>query len=74
MKIAIVSVTALLVCGIAFGAQKDLQTTPQSADSTVVPADSAVAAVDERADETVIAYYFHGNYRCATCLKLEAYS
>jgi hypothetical protein len=24
--------------------------------------------------EHVVAYYFHGNYRCATCLKLEEYS
>ena len=27
----------------------------------------------DRADK-VIAYYFHGNYRCASCTKLEKYS
>lgn len=25
-------------------------------------------------DTEIIAYYFHGNFRCATCRKLEAYS
>ncbi len=28
----------------------------------------------ETPDSEIIAYYFHGNFRCATCKKLEAYS
>ncbi len=26
------------------------------------------------ADDAIVAYYFHGNKRCSTCRKLEAYS
>ena len=28
----------------------------------------------EASDSEIIAYYFHGNFRCGTCRKLEAYS
>lgn len=35
-------------------------------------ADSTDSAVENNA--TVVAYYFHGDRRCATCQKLEAYS
>jgi hypothetical protein len=31
-------------------------------------------AADKPADSKVIAYYFHGNYRCPTCRRLEQYS
>ncbi len=36
----------------------------------------AEPALDGASDATtrVVAYYFHGNVRCATCRKLEAYS
>lgn len=34
---------------------------------------SSFAAVEQHSIE-VIAYYFHGNFRCSTCLKLERYS
>ena len=30
--------------------------------------------VDGEADGKVVAYYFHGNARCSTCRKIEAYS
>ena len=33
-----------------------------------------VAHVDQSATGQVVAYYFYGNVRCATCRKLEAYS
>jgi hypothetical protein len=35
--------------------------------------DEALAAGDE-APTRIVAYYFHGSFRCATCRKLEAYS
>lgn len=38
--------------------------------STTVPAATDTTILERR----VIAYYFHTNYRCATCRKLEAYS
>jgi hypothetical protein len=31
-------------------------------------------ATASHADNAVVAYYFHGNKRCSTCRKLEAYS
>ncbi|MDD4183168.1 MAG: nitrophenyl compound nitroreductase subunit ArsF family protein [Candidatus Omnitrophica bacterium] len=31
-------------------------------------------AADKPSDSRVIAYYFHGNFRCHTCHKLEQYS
>ncbi|MCK9615356.1 MAG: nitrophenyl compound nitroreductase subunit ArsF family protein [Candidatus Omnitrophica bacterium] len=31
-------------------------------------------AADKPSDSKVTAYYFHGNYRCSTCRKLEQYS
>ena len=31
-------------------------------------------AADKVSDNKVIAYYFHGNFRCVTCQKLEQYS
>ncbi len=39
----------------------DTTKTPEISDSTVVP-------------HKVIAYYFHGTLRCASCKKIEAYS
>ncbi len=38
------------------------------------PADSVSAEGKETSSETVFASYFHGNRRCITCRKLEAYS
>ncbi|MFA5008684.1 MAG: nitrophenyl compound nitroreductase subunit ArsF family protein [Candidatus Omnitrophota bacterium] len=31
-------------------------------------------AADKPSNSKVVAYYFHGNYRCPTCRKLEQYS
>ncbi|MFA5063629.1 MAG: nitrophenyl compound nitroreductase subunit ArsF family protein [Candidatus Omnitrophota bacterium] len=31
-------------------------------------------AADKQASSKVTAYYFHGNFRCPTCYKLETYS
>ena len=36
--------------------------------------DQPAPAVDRSATGQVVAYYFYGNVRCATCRKLEAYS
>ena len=44
-------------------------------DSPKNPADTiAEKAAEANSDSHIIAYYLHGNRRCATCLKLEAYS
>lgn len=60
------SLVALLLCSVfAFAAPVD-STKSQPADSST--------AVSPSGHEQVIAYYFHGERRCATCQKLEAYS
>lgn len=43
-------------------------TAPKEATALTVPADANVKP------DHVIAYYFHGNFRCAACKKIEAYS
>ena len=53
----------LLCCAIGFS-------TSGAAENSV---DSKEAAAVSETPEFV-AYYFHGNFRCATCRKLEAYS
>lgn len=48
---------------------------PPVAKPPATPSTSAPAAPDTTAlARRVIAYYFHTDYRCATCRKLEAYS
>ncbi len=37
-------------------------------------AETSVEPTVEAPDSGIVAYYFHGNFRCATCKKLEAYS
>jgi hypothetical protein len=55
---------AIVLAGIAFSvpcaAADDLQTT--------------TAVVPQTLDAEVVAYYFHGNFRCRTCRTIEAYS
>lgn len=41
----------------------------------IVPNKSQAQPVPEKNDvHKVVAYYFHGNFRCATCKKFEAYT
>ena len=50
---------------------------PAEGDSTsavMTPADTSVSSNKMYESEKIIAYYFHGTRRCATCKKLEAYS
>jgi hypothetical protein len=44
-----------------------------SAGSFIIPADSVFSKPDTKTNK-VIAYYFHGTFRCATCRRLEEYS
>ena len=37
-------------------------------------AEAVAASATTDSDNAVVAYYFHGNKRCSTCRKLEAYS
>jgi hypothetical protein len=36
--------------------------------------DGSAASAAAAPDDGIVAYYFHGNKRCSTCRKLEAYS
>jgi len=70
-------------------AQEPLSTIPPGRDSAatkisqassqtprVVPTATAAPAKSQPSvsDRTVVAYYFHGNFRCPTCRKIEALS
>ncbi|MDY6863855.1 MAG: nitrophenyl compound nitroreductase subunit ArsF family protein [Thermodesulfobacteriota bacterium] len=35
---------------------------------------SVVAANGKKASEKIVAFYFHGNYRCSNCRKIEQFS
>jgi hypothetical protein len=52
-----------------------LQAEPPATKLPGTPSSSTPAPVDTTAlDSRVIAYYFHTNYRCASCRQIEAYS
>ena len=55
-------------------ATKIPQASPKS--PRVVPTATAAPAQSQPSvsDRTVVAYYFHGNFRCQTCRKIEAFS
>ena len=71
-KIMVFSMLAMIILGsAAFLVAQD--------DSTKIVIDSAVVDTMQKADETAkddrfVAYYFHGDRRCVTCRKLEAFS
>jgi hypothetical protein len=62
---------SLLLGAAAAAGAEEIATT---GDSTVTAEDSSATAMADTEPVTYIAYYFHGTQRCATCLKLEAYS
>ena len=74
MKTLFANAIALIICGLAFQAQAQTLAPSPSGDSTAAAADTSVAAARDTVSGTFIAYYLHGDQRCATCLKLEAYS
>jgi hypothetical protein len=39
-----------------------------------IPVEEKATSQDNGASEHIVAYYFHGDRRCATCLKIEAYT
>ena len=73
-KTSFVTLTMIMVALIASVAwATDVDETPPATvvlESVATTTDTAAA---ELADK-VIAYYLHGHRRCATCIKLEAYT
>jgi hypothetical protein len=80
------ALTWVLVCfvvaslGYVIMTESAQKTTAERPGNVVSPSDSAPVVaegedqVTPAASQKVIAYYFHGNVRCPTCLKIEAYS
>ena len=85
MKIrAIVTILLLVVVGLsaAYLVAEKSRGSQQAARASDVSAPQDTVAADKEQDDSgeqkierkVIAYYFHGDFRCATCRKIEAYS
>jgi len=53
---------------------KGSDTTTTKQDSTNIVSDSTKPKDSTEVTDKVIAYYFHGNRRCGSCRKIEAYS
>ncbi len=66
---------AFVVVSIAFAIVKEVRKAPPSEETNLVATTSQDApAAAQSAPEKVVVYYFRGNARCPTCMKLEAYS
>ena len=53
---------------------KGSDTTTTEQDAINIVSDSTESKASTEVTDKVIAYYFHGNRRCASCIKIEAYS
>jgi len=70
-KIMNYSVALVLMLTVATLADEPKRDTAKIAETAV---DSATISPNVESSEIVYAYYFHGDVRCATCIKLENYS
>jgi hypothetical protein len=50
------------------------QASPKTPDGVPAPSAARAKSQPSMPDRTVVAYYFHGNFRCQTCRKIEALS
>ncbi len=66
------SVVALVMKGIG-GESEGERAAGKAAEKNAGPGESAAERVRE-GDTRIIAYYFHGNARCKTCLSIELYA
>lgn len=66
------SVVTLLVKGT--GEEPEGAEQSEAGTGTVSGEAAATQTAVEQAGHAIVAYYFHGNFRCATCRKIEAYS
>jgi hypothetical protein len=71
-KCSLLTALVLTAAIAVLGANAQQQADSQSTETKQI--DSSSAKPDTTEANKIIAYYFHGNRRCATCLKLEAYS
>lgn len=79
-SMVILGVAALIVFGgfIAFGGKNATagdKKDPSASTKTEASKDAKTSEVQQKQEGAkIIAYYFHGNVRCPTCIKLEEYS
>ena len=71
LAFVVISAGYLVVKELRSGPSSHVPVAREQSISVDLPASSTSNATNER---KVIAYYFHGNFRCATCRKLEAYT
>ena len=50
------------------------QASPKTPEAIPAPSAARARTQPKMPDRTVVAYYFHGNFRCQTCRKIEALS
>ena len=72
----VVTAVLLLFVGVSVVvlAAKSLRSGPRPEAEGKEAADETIAASGPAMTDGVIAYYFHGNTRCATCKNIEAYA
>jgi hypothetical protein len=70
----IVAVVLLLFVGLSLTYLVIKETGKQSVAETEAVPVSAITESSESVGHQVIAYYFHGQRRCPSCIKIEAYS
>lgn len=74
MKVILVTAVLALAFGMVALADNPLPIVKDKADTikSAVVTDTAISAVPK--SHKVVAYYFHGNQRCVSCRKIEAYT
>jgi len=70
-KIITILLLVFVVGSVGAMIYKELQ--PSQTDSSAITADSSPENVPADQNQ-IIAYYFHGNQRCPTCINIEAYT
>jgi len=64
------SALVVLIAGLVFGDEPE----PGQAVDSIQQASPEATQTEATDKDVFFAYYFHGNRRCATCIKLESYS
>lgn len=76
-KVIRVILLVIVVGSVSYLAAKEFVSVPHDHSSTSGQSQSLVNSASEDINaipDHIVAYYFHGNFRCAACKKIEAYS
>ncbi|HOX24599.1 MAG TPA: nitrophenyl compound nitroreductase subunit ArsF family protein [Candidatus Krumholzibacteria bacterium] len=76
LRLAVVQTGLALVLAVLAAARETAPGAAAAADSAAAAADGAAAAADSAASTApaFTIYYFHGTYRCESCLRIEAWT